>query len=376
MSTQRYDINKSFEENKEHWPYDRETIQDRNEAIQETLGEYGIETNFFWYTTKLPIWVAAGPLFNERYMMAAAKDGFSVITWKTFRSQERLAHRNDGSYTGHNVVYLNRDTPLQQNEVWGYLEGSLVNTTDPTHTTITNSFGMGSSIPKVWMPKVTEVEKRMMTNNKQTIASVVASPVDGWTMEQLADDYTQTALKAEAAWARIVEFNLSCPNVCSSEWSIYKSPETTAFICEYAKRYLSPETKLLIKIWYNDKTGYQALLEPVVPHVDGIVAINTIPMKVVDGEEKQALPGWLTTGTCGFAINELAVEATWYLAELRKETGRNFTLVGCGWVMSAAWFMAHIDAWADFVMCATAAWFNPDLPMQIAEYIAENKISR
>ena len=91
------------------------------------------------------------------------------------------------------------------------------NTTDPMHTTITNSFGMGSSVPDVRMPKVTEVEKRMMTNNKQTIASVVASPQDGWSMEQLADDYTQTALKAEAAGARVVEFNLSCPNVCSSE---------------------------------------------------------------------------------------------------------------------------------------------------------------
>ena len=160
MSTKRYDINASFEENKKNGPYDRDAIQDRNEAIQEVLGEYGIQTNFFWYKTNLPIGVAAWPLFNERYMMAAAKDGFSVITWKTFRSEERLAHRNDGSYTGHNVVYLNRDTPLKQDEMWSYLEGSLENTTDPLHTTITNSFGMWSSVPEVWMPKVTEVEQQ------------------------------------------------------------------------------------------------------------------------------------------------------------------------------------------------------------------------
>ena len=69
-------------------------------------------------------------------------------------------------------------------------------------------------------------------------------------MEQLADDYTQTALKAEAAGARIIEFNLSCPNVCSS-----------------------------------------ALLTPAIAHVDGVVAINTIPMCVVDEQNKQALPG-------------------------------------------------------------------------------------
>ena len=372
----RYDITKSFEQNKKEWPQSWDEIKDRNDQIQDILGEYGIFADFFWYKTNLPIGVAAGPLFNEKYMMAAAMDGFSVITWKTFRSEERLAHRNDGSYTGHNVVYLNRETPLQPQEMWGYLEGSLENTTAPEYTTITNSFGMWSDEPSIWMPQVTEIEKRMTDHNKKTIASVVASPKDDWTMEQLADDYTQTALKAEASWATVIEFNLSCPNVCSSEGSIYKSPETTAFICEYAKKHLQPSTKLLIKIWYNDKQGYKKLLEPTLPHIDGIVAINTIPMKVVDGEEKQALPGGLTTGTCGYAINDLSTEAVWYLAELRREEGRDFKLIWCGGVMSAASFMKHIDAGADFVMCATAAWFNPDLPMQIAEYLRDQEIKK
>jgi hypothetical protein len=49
------------------------------------------------------------------------------------------------------------------------------------------------------MPKVTTIEQRMITNNKQTIASVVASPADDWTVEQLAQDYTKIALKAESA---------------------------------------------------------------------------------------------------------------------------------------------------------------------------------
>jgi dihydroorotate dehydrogenase len=88
------------------------------------------------------------------------------------------------------------------------------------------------------------------------------------------------------------------------------------------------------------------------------------------------LPGGLTTGTCGYAINDLSVEAVWYLAELRREMWWAFALVWCGWVMSAETFMKHIEAWADFVMCATAAWFNPDLPIQIAQYFRDNQISR
>jgi len=372
----RYDINASFEENKAHGPYDWERIQDRNEEIWEILTEFGIETDFFWYKTKLPIGVAAWPLFNERYMMAAAKDGFSVMTWKTFRSQERLAHRNEGSYLGHNVVYLNCSASLWKDEMWTELVWSLENMTEPEYTTITNSFWMWSSVPEVWIPKIVDVEKRMLENNKQTIASVVASPGDGWTLEQLAQDYTDTALQAESAWARIIEFNLSCPNVCSSEWSIYKSPQTTEFICSYAKQLLQPSTKLLIKIGYDTIDGYRELLSPTLAHIDGIVAINTIPMQVVDTHWNQALPWGLTAWTCGYAINDLAVEAVLSLAELKREMWWEFALVWCGWVMSPEWFMKHIHAWADFVMCATAAWFNPDLPLQIAHYLREQSISQ
>lgn len=154
----RYDISKSFEENKKEGPYDWDQIVDRNAEINEFLGEYGIETDFFGYKTKLPLGVAAGPLFNNRYMQAAAMDGFSVIIWKTFRSIERLAHRNNGDFVGHNIIYLNRDEPLGKDEIGGELVGSLENIHDPQHTTITNSFGMGSDAPDVWMPQVEEIE--------------------------------------------------------------------------------------------------------------------------------------------------------------------------------------------------------------------------
>lgn len=373
----RYDINASFEENKKNGPYDRDTIKDRNATIEEILGEYGIETNFFGYKTKLPLGVAAGPLFNEKYMKAAAMDGFTVITWKTFRSEERLAHRNNGDFLGHNVVYLDQNTPFSEKDMGKTLTWTLENKHTNNHITITNSFGMGSDEPDIWTPQVSDIEIRMKQHNKTTIASVVASPKEWRSQEQLAADYTNTALKAEAAGAKIIEFNLSCPNVgCSAEWSIYKNPASTAYICSYAKERLKPETKLLIKIGYNDKEGYHKLLTPVLPYIDGVVAINTIPMKVVDQEGKQALPWWLTTWTCGYAINKLATQAVHYIHELRNENNRDIMLVGCGWVMSAKAFMRHIDAGADFVMCATAAWFNPDLPSHVAQHIRDNKISR
>lgn len=370
----RYDVNVSFEQNKKEWPYYWHQIEDKNTLIEEILWAYWIETDFFWYKTNLPIGVAAGPLFNEKYMKAAAMDWFTLITWKTFRSEQRRAHRNDWWFLWHNVVFLDKETPLWKTDMWWTLEGSLTNIHDQRHTTITNSFGMWSDTPDIWMPQVVNTETWMKDQDKQTIASVVASPKDWWTVQQLAEDYTQTALKAESSGARIIEFNLSCPNVCSSEWSIYKSPETTMKICKYAKEHLWKDTQLLIKIWYNDKEWYHKLLEPVLPYIDGICAINTIPMNVVDQHGNQALPWGLRTWTCGYAINELAAEAVWYLNELRREQWRKFKLIWCGGVMSPESFMNHINAGADFVVCATAAWFNPELPVQIAEYIRDNEL--
>ncbi len=38
--------------------------------------------------------------------------------------------------------------------------------------------------------------------------------------------------------------------------------------------------------------------------------------------------------------------------------------------------MRHIDAWTEFVMCATASLFNTELTLQIAKYLSKNKIKR
>ncbi|MDI9355028.1 MAG: hypothetical protein QM532_02315 [Cyanobium sp. MAG06] len=77
-SNKRYLINKTFEYNKDKGPF--ELVKDSNNLIKKSLGRYGIESDFFGYKTKLPIGVAAGPLYNKRYMTAAMNDGFTVIT--------------------------------------------------------------------------------------------------------------------------------------------------------------------------------------------------------------------------------------------------------------------------------------------------------
>lgn len=372
----RYDIAKTFEYNKEKGPFER--IKDRNAEIKKTLGSYGISTDFFGFKTKLPIGVAAGPLYNTRYMEGAAKDGFTVITWKTFRSVDRLAHRNEGDFLGHNIVYL-PFAQLAEKDMGKKIQGSLKPTNDPADVSITNSFGMPSPQPQKWMPEVTEFEEYAKKHDKCIITSVVGTPKEGGTIDDLATDYAFVARCAESAGAQIIEINLSCPNVHGAEGSIYKDPKNASLIAKKVKNgFYNPETKLLIKVGYADTAYYKKLLKACRSSIDGVVGINTIPMHIVDTKGKQALPGGQTNGTCGKAILDMSVKAVKALRTARDSNKdfKHIKIIGCGGVTDAEGFMRHIDAGAEFVMCATAALFNPKLPVLIAEHIRENRIKR
>lgn len=371
----RYNIHKTFEYNKQHGPFEK--IKNRNSEIKKVLGSYGVTTDFFGYKTKLPIGVAAGPLYNKDYMTGAAKDGFEVITWKTFRSVHRLAHRSDGKYLGHNIVFLPTEQ-LTSEDMGKKIKGSLSLIGSEEEVSITNSFGMPSEVPSEWLSDITELEEYAEKNDKHVITSVVGTPKENGTIEELAADYAFLARAAETAGATIVELNLSCPNVHGAEGTIYKDPKNSAIIAKKTRELLyNDDTKLLLKIGYADKPYYKKFLKVTASYIDGIVAINTIPMHIVDGKGKQALPGGETSGTCGKAIIDMATVAVANLRaardELKKEA-KHVKVIGCGGVTDAEGFMQHINAGAEFVMCATAALFNPKLPLEIAKYMKENKI--
>lgn len=376
----RYDIAQTFEYNKQKGPFGK--VRNVNKKIKNILGEYGIETDFFGYKTNLPIGVAAGPLYNKRYMEAAMNDGFSVITWKTFRSVDRLAHRNDGSFLGHNIVYLPNDRMLTSELMGEEIVGSTTYNGEANKVSITNSFGMPSSSPLAWMPEITEIEKKAKKQNKLIITSVVGTPRDGGDIYDLATDYAFTAKCAEIAGATVIELNFSCPNVHGKEGQIYKDSTNASIISKTVRKLLNPETKLLLKVGFAEKDNYKEFLQKTGDFIDGIVAINTIPMRIVDESRKQALPGGISSGTCGHIIIDKSVEAVKNLVQARKELSKeskkykNIKIIGCGGVTSPENFMKHIKAGAEFVMCATAALFNPELPIRIAEYIRDNNINK
>ncbi len=373
----RYNIKKTFEYNKDNGPFEK--VMNKNNTIKKTLGSYGISADFFGYKTQLPIGVAAGTLHNLGYMEAAMKDGFEVLTWKTFRSEHRIAHRSGGEHIGHNIVFLPTET-IGKKEIGLERTGSVTLKDEPNQVSITNSVGMPSPAPVDWMPEVVSGQVLAQKYGKLVLASVVGTAHDGDDIKMLARDYAFTAQCAESAGVDVVELNLSCPNVSGREGVIYKDIRASKIIAQTVREHLrDKDTKLLLKLGYADKAFYKRFLKATVEYIDGIVAINTIPMNVVDKSGKQALPGGLSSGTCGAAILERSVEAVAALVQAKKELGtvaKDIKIIGCGGVTDAPSFMAHIEAGAEFVMCATASLFNPSLPMEIAKYIKEHKIKK
>ncbi|NDK08329.1 hypothetical protein EOM39_03705 [Candidatus Gracilibacteria bacterium] len=373
----RYDIHKTFEYNKEKGPFER--ISDKNKRIKKILGNYGIMADFFGYKTNLPIGVAAGPLYNEKYMKGAAKDGFEVITWKTFRSIHRLAHASDGKYIGHNIVFI-PTTKINEKSIGNKVVGSLDYKGKIENMSITNSFGMPSDTIPEWLPSIVRLEQYAKEKQKQIITSVVGTPKENGTIHDLALDYAFLARIAEFTGSKIIELNLSCPNVSGAEGSIFKDIENSLIIVTNTRKFLhNSNTKLLVKMGYTYKSYYKDFMDALSPYIDGIVAINTIPMEIIDKKGKQALAGGKNSGTCGKAILDLAVNAVANLKEAKIDLGekaKHIKIIGCGGVMDAEGFMRHIDAGAEFVMCATAALFNPELPLEIAKYINKNKIKK
>jgi dihydroorotate dehydrogenase len=224
------------------------------------------------------------------------------------------------------------------------------------------------------------LEKYAKEHNKQVITSVVWTPKENWTIYDLAMDYAFLARSAEFTWSKIIELNFSCPNVQWSEWSIYKDIGNSLIIAKNTRKFLhNSDTKLLIKMWFSNSGYYKEFLENIASYIDGIVAINTVPMQIVDKDNIQALAWWIISWTCWKAILNLWVKAVYDLRKARDELwdlAKHVKIIGCGWVMDAEWFMRHIDAWAEFVMCATAALFNPELTVQIAKYLNKNKIKK
>jgi dihydroorotate dehydrogenase (NAD+) catalytic subunit len=349
-----YDPSLTYEDNFEHGPFGGFA------SPEVYAGSGDPQHSFLGFPVYEPFGIPAGPLLNAEYVTSALAKGFDVVTYKTQRSVPFEVNAFP------NVLYVDVEGDLTLAKASKPLVGRTTTDRDPSQLTITNSFAVPSRGPGFWVPDFQKAQAAA-GRGQLVIMSVQGTIQAGFSGDDYYDDFATVTKQAVDAGAKVIELNLSCPNV-AGEGVICYSPTAVEEICRRAKA-AAGTVPLLTKIGYY-APDQQELLETIVrkmaPYIDGIASINTIAAPIVDEQGQQALPGEgrIKSGLCGASIKWAGLDMVGRLSKLRAK-GLKYEIIGVGGVMTPADYHEYREAGADVVQSATGAMWDPDLAIKI-----------
>ncbi len=356
-----YDPLKSYEENYVEGPFngfaDGVNVAAGEPARAAHAG--GPRFDFLGVKINYPLGIPAGPLLNCKYVAGAFQKGFDMPVYKTVRASEFPCHPFP------NVLSVNIDGDLTLEKAKQPL---VADTEYREPLSITNSFGVPSRPPQVWQD---DAKKAVSSagSGQVMIMSFMGTARENQTAEEFIEDFAKAAELASQTGAKILEANLSCPNI-GNEGLVCYNLDMTAKVTEAIRARIG-SIPLILKVgYYGDDAQIEELANVANKYAEAVASINTIAAPVVDAAGKQALPGSpvrLKSGVCGHAIKWAGLAMTRKLVAARKKMGANFAVVGVGGVTVPADFKEYRDAGADVVMTATGAMWNPYLAKEIKE---------
>jgi len=345
--TPSYDISRTYQFN-----YDRGPVF----ASAPKAVASGPLKEFLGRKVRSTLGIAAGLLLNSKWILGYAQRGFDILTYKTVRS----AHR--ACYPPPNWVFVKDD---------GSMEGPVyvIDHLPAEATQISSSvcFGMPSMAPEIWREDVRRA-KTGLAEGQMLIVSVVATPKDGTTANELAADFVQCARWAAEAGADVIEANFSCPNVCSAEGSIYMDVELSRLIANRLRQALE-KTPFLIKLGhFPDLSRLRKFLQAVGGIASGITMVNAISRPVLHTDGRPAFgEAFRSAGVLGRAIHAPSVESVRRAAEIVKKDGLGLSIAAVGGVSCAQDAREVFDAGADAVLMGSSPMYLPDLAAEIKQ---------
>ncbi len=358
LQTPLYDPNKTYDENYNLGPFG--AFADGQDLRTDEEPKY----DFLGFKISTPFGIPSGPLVNANFCKAVFEKGFDVIHYKTRRSVAFPAN------PWPNVLFVDIEGDLTLEKAKKPLVGSISTSKDPKQFSITNSFGNPSpEPPSIWQE---DMKKAVASEGKGQllIGSVVGTIQKGFSEEDYHNDFAKAAQMAMMTGVKVIEVNLSCPNV-SSEGVLCYSKEAVEEVCRKTKEVIG-NIPLLVKFGYFSKEQQELLeeiIKSILPFISGVSLINTIPAPVVDKNGNQALPGKgrLMAGVCGASIKWAGVDMVKRLKQIKEKMGKGFAIIGVGGVMTPEDYLEYRSAGADVVQSATGAMWNPLLAQQIKQ---------
>ncbi len=359
MQSGLYDATLTYEENCEKGPpVASSSLTPPTRTIKKKYRHLGFDVT-------LPFGIAPGPLPNSKFMKAAFEWGFDVSTYKTVRADTFPCHPFP------NVLPVAINGPELHPDKTPRVTVQEAFSADPKTFNITNSFGVPSREPALWQDDV----KKAMTyegDGQLLILSFMGTVRENQTQDAFITDFTKAAGLSKNTGAKVLEANLSCPNI-GNEGLVCYNLEVTERVCASIRAAIG-NTPLILKIgYYKNEADLERFAEIANKYAQGIAAINTLQVEVVDDQGHQALPGKnrLRSGICGASIKWAGLEMTSKLHELRKKHNYTYEITGVGGVMTPDDYLEYRKAGADCVQTATAAMWNPYLAHEIWEKTSE-----
>ncbi len=351
-----YDPLRSYEENYDQGPFgafaDGVTFEQQGEPAHD----------FHGHKVYAPLGIPAGPLLNSAFCEAAFKKGYDIAVYKTVRS---------GAYPSHpfpNVLAIHPDGDLDLDKL---SRPVIADTSYTEPLSITNSFGVPSKDAAVWQA---DVRKAIAAAGKGQVLvlSFMGTVRENQTQQEFVDDCVLAAQLAYETGAKVLETNLSCPNI-GNEGLVCYNLDVTEQVAKGIRAVIG-DTPLILKVgFYKNDADMEKLGEITQAYANGVSGINTLPAEIRDAAGNQALPGSparLRSGVCGAGIRWAGIDFVKRMKKIKDAHGYTFSLEGVGGVTVPEDYMVYRDAGADVVMSATGAMWNPHLAQSIKEKIA------
>lgn len=347
-----YDPHKTYEENYREGPFGAFQTEGTYEQIGEPTHP------FLDHKVYLPFGIPAGPLLNSNFVQAAFNAGFDICVYKTVRTDAFPCHPFP------NVLSLSIDGDLAFEKLKQPLL-AIPEYKEPI--SITNSFGVPSRKPEVWQE---DVKKAMQSASKGQvlILSFMGTVKQEQTQQEFIDDFTLAAKLAYETGAKILEANLSCPNIGNEGLVCYNLDVTEQVVRNI--RNVIGNTPLVLKVgYYNNDKGLEKLAKIASAYANDIAGINTLQATIVNEHGKQALPGEnrAKSGVCGRAIRWAGLDFVTKLKKIKETHNYTFSITGVGGVTNPDDYRLYKGAGADVVMSATGAMWNPFLAQEIKQ---------
>ena len=338
-----YDIQRSWEENCLHGPrLDASPPLVPATPMKQCLG----------LPVRSRLGIAAGLLLNSRWIGPYARLGFDLLTYKTVRSAARPCHPLP------NWVFVDDVSPP---------DGPVVVRTmpaDPAQASSSVCFGMPSIAPGEWRPDVRRA-RQSLESGQLLIVSVVGTPGADPSLEALADDFAHCAAWAAAAGAQVVEANLSCPNVCSAEGTLYHDHQASRLVAERIRAAIGPVPLLLKVGTFASPLALRGFLQTVDGLASGVTLVNCISRPVLRADGQAAFgEAFRMAGVMGRAIHQPAVAAVRAARHCVESDRLGLAIAAVGGVAGVEDIADFFQAGADAVLCGSAPMYMPNLAIE------------